>query len=255
LDSAEHTYVQLCGHLVVELCGRRIEQRLPSRQGRAVFAFLVLQRPRAVGRDELIEALWAGAPPHDHATALTVLLSKLRAAVRADVLVGRGSVRLILPPDARVDVEQALAAVHRAESAVVQQEWASAWTAALCAQYVAERPLLPDQDGLPWLDAWRRRLDDTLERALEAYAAACLGLAGTELAGAERAARRLVDHNPLRETGYGLLMRALAARGHVPEALRVYEEARTVLRDELGIPPGPAIASLHTRLLESRQTV
>jgi DNA-binding SARP family transcriptional activator len=252
LDSTAPTYVQLCGHLVVDLRGCRVERRLPSRQGRAVFAFLVLQRPRAVGRDELIEAIWAGAPPKDHATALTVLLSKLRAAVGADVLVGRGSVRLVLPPNARVDVEQALAAVHRAESAVVQQEWAPAWSAALCAQYVAERPLLADLDGLPWLDGWRRRLDDTLERALEAYAAACLGLGGTELAGAERAARRLVEHNPLRETGYGLLMQALAARGHVPEALGVYEQARTVLRDELGIPPGPATARLHADLLESR---
>src|ERR1044072_5704817 len=93
LDSTAHTYVQLCGNLVVELRGRRIEQRLPSRQGRAVFAFLVLLRPRAVGRDELIEAIWAGTPPKDHAAALTVLLSKLRAAVGADVLVGRGSVR------------------------------------------------------------------------------------------------------------------------------------------------------------------
>jgi DNA-binding SARP family transcriptional activator len=50
-------------------------------------------------------------------------------------------------------------------------------------------------------------------------------------------------------------MQALAARGHVPEALRVYERARTVLRDELGIPPGPALARLHTRLLEGRQII
>jgi SARP family transcriptional regulator, regulator of embCAB operon len=57
------------------------------------------------------------------------------------------------------------------------------------------------------------------------------------------------------ETGYGLLMRALAARGHVPEALRVYERARTVLRDELGIPPGPAIARLHKHLLEDRRPI
>jgi len=249
---ARQTHVQLCGQLVVELRGQRLEQRLPSRQGRAVFAFLVLQRPRAAARDELIEAIWSGAAPKDPATALTVLLSKVRAAVGADVLAGRGSVHLVLPADARVDVEQALAAVHRAESAVVQQDWATAWSAALCAQYVAERPLLPDQDGLPWLDDWRRRLDDTRERALEAYAAACLALGGTELAGAERAARRLVECNPLRETGYDLLMRALAARGYVPEALRVYEQARTVLRDELGIPPGPAIAGLHTDLLERR---
>ena len=253
MEREAHTYVQLCGHLVVELRGSRVEQRLPSRQGRTLFAYLVLQRPRAAGRDELIEAIWAGGAPKRPGPALAVLLSKLRAAVGADVLAGRGSVYLLLPPDARVDVEQALAAVHRAESAVVQGDWVRAWSAALSAQYVADRPLLPGQDDLPWLDGWRRRLDDTLEHALEAYAAACLGLGGTELAGAERAARRLVEHNPLRETGYGLLMRALAARGHVPEALRVYERARTVLRDELGIPPGRAIARLHTELLEGRQ--
>ncbi len=253
MKRAAHTYVQLCGRLVVELHGRRMEQRLPSRQGRILFVYLVLQRPRAVGRDELIEALWSRAAPTHHAQALTVLLSKLRAAVGADVLSGRGDVRITLPPAARVDVEQALAAVHRAESAVVQRDWPRAWSAALCAQYVAARPLLAGQDDLPWLDDWRRRLDDVLERALEAYVAACLGIGGTELAGAERAARRLVEHNPVHETGYGLLMRALAARGHVPEALRVYERARTVLRDELGIPPGPAIARLHKHLLEDRR--
>jgi DNA-binding SARP family transcriptional activator len=253
LKPSGHTYVQLSGQLVFELRGRRVEQRLPSRQGRTLFVYLVLQRPRAVGRDELIEALWAGRPPRNHAQALTVLLSKVRAAVGAKVLAGRGAVHVVLPPGARVDIEHALAAVHRAESAVVQRDWPRAWTAALCAQQIAARPLLPEQDDLPWLDLWRRRLDDTLERALEAYAAACLGLGGCELSGAERAARRLLERNPLRETGYGLLMQALAARGRAPEALGVYEQARAVLRDELGIPPGPAIARLHTHLLEGRE--
>src|SRR4051795_1626800 len=80
LRRADNTYVQLCGRFVVELRGRRVEQRLPSRQGRVLFAYLVFQRPRAVSRHELIEAIWPGAPPADHASALTVLLSKLRAA-------------------------------------------------------------------------------------------------------------------------------------------------------------------------------
>jgi DNA-binding SARP family transcriptional activator len=252
LERAAHTYVQLCGQLVFELRGARVEQRLPSRQGRTLFAYLVLQRPRPAGRDELIDALWGATPPRHPEGALSVLLSKLRNAVGPGVVTGRGTVGLSLPPDARVDVEAALAAVHRAESAVVQRDWPRAWSAALCAKYVAARPLLPGDD-LPWVDEWRRRLNDTLERSLEAYATACLGLGGTELAGAERAARRLVERNPLREPGYGLLMRALAARGRVPEALRVYESARTVLRDELGIPPSPAIARLHSGLLEERR--
>jgi DNA-binding SARP family transcriptional activator len=249
LERADDTYVQLCGRFVVELRGCRVEQRLPSRQGRLLFAYLVLQRPRAVSRHELIEAIWAGAPSANRGSALTVLLSKLRAAVGADVLAGRGSVHVALPPGARVDVEEALAALHRAESAVVQGEWARAWSASLCAQVVAARPLLADHDDLPWLDAWRRRLDVALDGALEAYAAACLELGGTEVAGAERAARRLVEQSPLRETGYRLLMQALAARGNVAEALHVYERARTVLRDELGVPPGPALHQVHARLL------
>jgi DNA-binding SARP family transcriptional activator len=249
LEHEADTYVQLCGNFVVELHGRRVEQRFPSRQGRLLFTYLVLHSPRAVGRHELIEAIWGCDLPANHTSALTVLLSKLRGAVGPDVLVGRGSVRVVLPPGARVDVEQALAALHRAESAVVQGDWARAWSAALCARYVCARPLLPDQDDLPWLDSWRQRLADALDSALEAYAAACLGLGGTEIAGAERAARRLLEHNPLRETGYGLLMQALAARGNVAEALQVYERARRVLRDELGIPPGPAIHQIHATLL------
>ena len=91
----------------------------------------------------------------------------------------------------------------------------------------------------PWLDLWRRRLDDALDGALEAYAAACLGLGGTEIAGAERAARRLLEHNPLRETGYGLLMQALAARGNVAEALAVYERARTCSATSSASRPAP----------------
>ena len=50
-----------------------------------------------------------------------------------------------------------------------------------------------------------------------------------------------------------LLMQALAARGHVPEAMRVYERARTVLRDAPGSPSGPPIARLHRSLVEGRQ--
>lgn len=249
LPATDTNYVQLCGRFVVEFHGRRLDQRLPGRQGRALFAYLVLQRPRAVARHELVEAIWADHAADDRAAALTVLLSKLRAAVGADVLTGRGSVRIVLPPTARVDVEQALDALHGAESAVVQGDWPRAWSAALCARYVSARPLLPDHDGPDWLDAWRRRLDDVHDGALEAYAAACLGLGGTELAGAERAARALLEDNPLRETGYALLMRALAARGNVAEALQVYERARTVLRDELGVPPGPAMQQVHANLL------
>lgn len=53
----------------------------------------------------------------------------------------------------------------------------------------------------------------------------------------------------MRETGYALLMDALAAQGNVAEAMRIYDRARTTLDQELGITPGRAIQEAHARLL------
>ncbi len=253
MESQATTQIQLCGQFAVELHGRRLEQRLPSRQGRLLFAYLALHRARAIPRDELIDALWPQAAPANAADALTVLLSKLRTVLGAQTLTGRASVKLALPADAKIDVEETLAAVHRAESAAALRDWARAWSAALAAQLIAQRPLLPEHD-LPWLQEWRRRLDDVLQRALEAYGEACLGIGGCELAGAERTGRRLIALNPLRESGYRLVMQSLAQRGNLAEALRVYEQARNVLREELGIAPGPAIRELHAQLLQATTT-
>lgn len=233
---------------MLELDNRRIEKQLPSRQGRLLFAYLALNRDRAVTRDEMVDALWPYSAPAAARSALTVMVSKLRAALGAQMLTGRSELRLNLPPDARVDVEDALAAVHEAQSAVAQGDWRRAWGPALRAQLITRRRLLPEHDT-PWLDQWRQQLDDVQDRALEAYAASCLGIGGTELPGAERAALKLLERSPMRETGYALLMDALAAQGNVAEAMRIYDRARITLDQELGIIPGRAIQEAHARLL------
>jgi DNA-binding SARP family transcriptional activator len=244
------TTVQLCGRMVVELEGRRVESALPGRQGRLLFAFLALNRDRAVGRGELVEAVWSREQPRDPADALAALLSKVRAALGGSYLEGRSELALALPADADVDVERALAAVHQAESACSLADWPRAWGASLEAQIVAKRTLLGDYEA-EWIDEWRRTLDGVLVRSLECYANACLGLGGTEVAGAERAARQVVSAAPLRESGYGLLMRALAAQGNVAEALTVYETARERLREELGVSPAEPLQSVYRQVLDS----
>jgi pentatricopeptide repeat protein len=248
VTSSPSVRIQLCGRFVLELDGRRIDAQLPSRQGRLLFAYLALNRDRAATRDELVDALWPFAAPTGAPSALTVLVSKLRAALPDEMVSGRADLRLSLPADARIDVEDALAAVHIAQSAIALCEWRRAWGPALRAQFIARRRLLPEHDT-PWLDQWRLRLDDVHDSALEAYATSCLGIGGTELPGAERAARSLLDRSPLRETGYAVLMDALAAQGNVAEAMRVYDRARTILDAELGITPGRAIQAAHRRLL------
>jgi DNA-binding SARP family transcriptional activator len=248
LKAVPPTRIQLCGLFAVELNGRRIDRGLPSRQGRLLFAYLTLNRGRPIPRDELIEALWSHGMPAAPPAALAVLLSKLRATVGTDILRGRRDVTLALPANTRVDVEDALAGVHAAESAVALGEWRRAWGPACRALLVAERRLLPEYEA-PWIDEWRQRLDDVLDHALEAYSAACLGIGGAELAGAERTAKRVVENSPLRESGYRLLMDTLAAQGNVGEAMRVYDRARRTLGEELGLAPGPALQEAHARLL------
>ena len=88
-------------------------------------------------------------------------------------------------------------------------------------------------------------------RALECYAATELGIGGTELAGAERAGRQLIQLAPLRESGYRYLMQALTAQDNLAEALAVYQRLCDTLRDQLGVSPSPATRDLYQHLLSA----
>lgn len=113
---------------------------------------------------------------------------------------------------------------------------------------MAARQFLAGHD-LAWVEVWRRRLAEVLVRALEGYAAASLGVGGTELAAAERTSLELIERAPFRENGYRLLMETKAARGNPAEALQVYQQLRVLLREELGVAPSPAVQAVHQRLL------
>lgn len=239
------TRIHLCGRLTAEISGRQIESELPGRQGRLLFAYLALNRAHAVRRDELIAAVWEEQPPAATDSALSALLSKLRRLVPIE---GRSDLRLALPLDVWIDVEAVGEAIHRAEGAAARRDWTSAWGPARVVQHIAARELLHGEEA-EWLDEHRRHLRSSYERALEVAAQACLEIGGSELDTAERAARTLVEVAPYRESGYRWLMLILERRGNRAEALRVYDELRRLLRDELGAAPGPATQELHQSLL------
>jgi DNA-binding SARP family transcriptional activator len=247
------TRIQLCGRLVARLDGQRVEDSLPGALGLVLFAYLVLNRLRRIDRDELLIAVYGEEATPGHGPRLSVLLSKVRRVLGPELLVGRAQVELLLPADAFVDVEAALEALHRAESHVANGEWAAAWGPSGVAYHVATRPLLHSHDR-PWLDDWRRRLEDVRVRGLECFAAARLGLGGPTLPQAADCARQLIELAPFRETGHLILMEALERSGNVAEALRAYERLRIMLRDELGVAPSPAVQSVHQRLLGEMPT-
>jgi len=234
----ERARIQLCGRLAVIIDGERMERRLPGRQGRLLFAFLVVQRNRSLTRSQLLEALW----PEGRDGGLAPLLSKLRRVVPLD------ETRLLLPAASWVDLEAAAEAVHRAESAIAQRRFHDAWGPSQVAMFVAGRPFFPDEE-LSWVTEVRHGLDDLRLRAMEAYARAALGIGGTELPAAIRVARLLVESEPYRESGYLLLMEGFAREGNKAEGLRVYEKLRRRLRNELGVSPGEELQELHRQLL------
>jgi SARP family transcriptional regulator, regulator of embCAB operon len=63
------------------------------------------------------------------------------------------------------------------------------------------------------------------------------------------AGRRLIRLAPLRESGYQVLMQALASQGNSAEALRVYTNLCAVLRDELGVSPCATTQAVYGQLV------
>ena len=239
--------IQICGSLAIEHEGERWEARLPGRQGRLLFTYLVLNRHRQIPREELADALWNEPDPPAIDSRLNPLLSKLRRVIGVDALDGRSTIQLHLP-GAWIDLEAAVEAIHRAESAVAQEDWKRAWGPVLVALFVSERDFLPGEDAA-WIDETRNQLTLLRLRALECYAAAELGMAGSELGGAVRAGQQLIRLAPLRESGYRYLMRALAAQDNLAEAVHVYGRLSDCLRDELGVSPSLATRQLYEQLL------
>ena len=236
------------GELRIELAGRDVATGLPGRQGRALVAYLILQAPRPVARDELIEVIWPSSPPADRHAAFRSVLAKVRRTLGPELVTGREPLSLVLSPGARVDVHVVRAAVELAERRFADGDTGAAFDAAQEALEILARPLLPTLSG-DWVDAARDVADEEQMRALEIAARAAVALGGHHLAAAERAAAAFIEREPFREDGYVLMMEAQARRGNPAEALRTYEQLRVLLRDELGATPSPGALALHERLL------
>ena len=229
------------------------EHNLPGRQGRVALALLVAERDRPVTRDELAEELWIDSPPAVWDKAIMAVVSKLRAALRraglGDPLATTfGCYQLRLPVDTWVDIEAAADAVHRAEVALAAGDARAAYPWAYIAYHVGRRPFLAGEDG-PWVRRKRIQLREIHLRALDCTVE-CAAANG-DLAEAIQAAEDALAIEPFRETTYQRLMRVHAAAGNRAEALRAYERCRTVLAEELGVPPSPQTAAVYTAIVQA----
>ena len=243
--------IALCGRLAVSRRGEAVEGALRGRQGRLLFAYLVLHRGRVVRRDELLDALWSdGAPPAGAERLLAPQLSRLRQVLGTDAVDGRTDLRLVLPGDTWIDWEAAHTDLATAQTAFAAGDLDVASAAGAAVVATAGAGLLPGLEAL-WIEEARAELADTRVEALEILARTGARQGGAALAAAQRAGAAAVDAAPFRESARVALMEVLRARGNVAEALRVYEDGRELLMDELGAVPGPQLVALHADLLRA----
>ena len=241
--------IYLTGEVAVEHGERLLrDAELAGRQGRLALVYLVAERERAVTQSELAELLWPDSLPPSWPVALSAVISKLRQKLGT---VGLDRDRIIAnafrcyqfrpPADTWIDIEAAADALHQAEGAVQANQPQAAYGPALIATTIARRPFLPGEDA-PWVMTRRERLRETLVRALDCRVEALIW--NGELALAQDQARAAVDLEPFRESGYRRLMQVLVRRGDRAEAVRVYQDCKRRLAEELGVAPSAETESL-----------
>src|SRR5262245_4296069 len=211
---------------------------------RKLLAVLLLHGGEAVSSDRLIEELWDGKPPETAAKALQGYVSSLRKQLGAETVetVGAGY-RLKIGPD-ELDThsfEELLAEarpLERAPAAAKLREALALWRGPALADFAYDDFAQNEIDRLEELrlGGIERRVD--LELALGHHDDLVPEL------------EALVHTYPLRERLRGHLMVALYRSGRQAEALDAYRDARTALRDELGLEPSEELQALQRAILD-----
>src|SRR4029077_4046821 len=241
--------IYLTGEVAVERGEQMLRDAdLAGRQGRLALVYLVSERDRPGPRSELAELLWPDSLPPSWPVALSAVISKLRQKLgtlgldRDQIIANAFRCYQFRPPaETWIDLEAAADAVDQAEGAVLASQPQAAYGPSLIATTIARRPFLVGEDA-PWVMTRRDRLREILIRALDCRVEALVW--NGELALAQDQARAAVELEPFRESGYRRLMQVLVKRGDRAEAVRVYQDCKRRLADELGVAPSDETESL-----------
>jgi predicted ATPase/DNA-binding SARP family transcriptional activator len=220
---------------------------VPAGKQQALLAMLALHVGRVVPAEQLVDALWGEDPPPGVRNGLQALASRLRSVLgSAALVVMRGNgYALELPADA-IDVHryEQLVAQGRAAAAddprravTLMAEADSLWRGDALADFAYDEFALPAISRLSEL-----RLSVTEERI-------GIELELGRIEGGIVELETLVSAHPLREGLRGLLMVALYREGRQADALRVFQDGRHILGEELGLEPGPELRRLEAAIL------
>jgi len=209
---------------------------------------------RVISRGELVDAVWGQDPPASAEGGIYTYVAGLRRIIepsrslrgpgRVLVSSGAGYVLHLVPgqPDA-VAFEQDLGRARQLRKA---GDPAGAVTALNSALALWRGIAFAGVPG-PFAETERVRLGELRSAAAEERADVLLVLGRHEEVVPDLTA--MVADHPLRERMRGLLMIALYRCGRPAEALRVFQDGRRVLAEELGIDPGRELSRIYQQVL------
>ena len=229
---------------VLDASGQKIS--LGGAMQQSVLAALLLRAGQTVTLDRLVDELWDEPPPTATRT-VQAYVSRLRHALPSGVIERRpGGYVLVLGNDELDEAKfedgveagrAALAAGAYQRAADLLQDALALWRGPALAGLAAE-PLGREAE----------RLEEKRLQALEDRLAADLARGHHQEVIPEL--QVLVGEHPFRERLRALLMEALYRSGRQTEALEAYQNARRVLRDELGLEPSPSLRELQQAILQ-----
>ena len=222
---------------------------LGTAKQRTILALLLLHSGHPVPVPRMVDELWPGGAPPSAVANVTTYVSRLRRILRGVgcALTRRDNAYLLETPAESVDLHRFTALTGQAEKTWQAGDVAGSaclWASALAIwrgapfESVATGPDLEAAAA-----AWQERRLTAIEN--QARARLRLGDASDLVAS-------LLAHTraePLRESGWLLLMAALRMTGNSAVALQAYEQSRLTLAERLGTDPGHGLRALHQAIL------
>ncbi len=212
---------------------------------RRVLATLATLGGNDIDTDALIDKMWLDSPPDNARTSLQVHVSGIRRA--APSLIQTEGSRYRLHRDIKLDTTDFGTLIDDATAAAADNAWNDVLEHADAALSMWRGEPLIELAHNPSVRAEIVRLNEQQLEAIELRMHALLSLGRYSEALPELQA--LVTDHPLHERFRYHVMVALYRSGRQVEALRTYQELRTMLGEEIGIEPDPSLRLLEERIL------
>lgn len=226
---------------------------IPSRAGRSLFAYLAVNRSRAHPREEVVGVFWPDLPESRGRRRLSHTLWQIQDALgelpggEPHLEVSTDRLRFNTQTSYWLDVEE----FERHIRAVETERSSAARTASLRHAVDLYRGDFLSGFYEEWVLVEQERLGQLYLHALAELVE--LAKSRGDYEEALVYARRLTNHDQLREDAHREVMRLSVLLGRTSDALRQFERCRSVLFEELGTEPAAATLELYERITHQRR--